>query len=349
MKKVSIIVPVYNVEKELSRCLDSLVNQTFQDIEILVINDGSPDNSQAIIDEYVNKYPNLIKSFIKENGGLSNTRNYGIRHASGEYVTFIDSDDTVNHSYVETLYNAIVATGADMATCGYKVLVEGIGVVHDSIADSGFGNENILTYEGDSIIRETLLQKKIRNFTGTRLCKKNLIPTFPENVAYEDIITTTELALNVSKVVCVNESLYDYRIRQDSLSTTITVSNLNDFADAIRKRYELIREHCPHVQKYNMYAFIQSTIAISARDVLLTEPFSGVKQKVDENIKIIKEYTSDAKQKEELFELLSDFEKACIYLMKSDKTMYYYMLIEKRRLRKEKENQENEAKKKNNQ
>ena len=90
--KVSIIVPVYNVEQYLGKCLDSLVNQTLQEIEILVVNDGSPDNSQRIIDDYVRRYPNKVRSFTKENGGLSDARNYGMQYATGKYVAFLDSD-----------------------------------------------------------------------------------------------------------------------------------------------------------------------------------------------------------------------------------------------------------------
>ena len=94
--KVSVIVPVYNVEKYIDKCLDSLVNQTLKDIEIIVVNDGSPDNSQKIIDKYVKKYPNKVKSFIKENGGQGSARNLGMEYAKGEYISFVDSDDWID-------------------------------------------------------------------------------------------------------------------------------------------------------------------------------------------------------------------------------------------------------------
>src|SRR5574344_2022066 len=103
MIKVSVIVPVYNVEKYLPKCLDSLVNQTLQDIEIIVVNDGTKDNSQKIIDKYAKKYKN-IKSYIKENGGLSDARNYGVAKANGEYISFIDSDDYIDKKMLEKMY-----------------------------------------------------------------------------------------------------------------------------------------------------------------------------------------------------------------------------------------------------
>ena len=106
MKQVSIIVPVYNVEKYLRKCLDSLVNQTLKDIEIIVVNDGSPDNSQDIINEYVKKYPKIIKSFIVKNGGQGSARNFAIKEAKGEYILYVDSDDYIDLDMAETLYNA---------------------------------------------------------------------------------------------------------------------------------------------------------------------------------------------------------------------------------------------------
>ena len=96
MPKVSIIIPVYNVEKYIATCLDSLVNQTLKDIEVIVVNDGSPDNSQDIIDEYVKKYPKIVKSYIKENGGQGSARNFGLKKATVEYIGYVDSDDYVS-------------------------------------------------------------------------------------------------------------------------------------------------------------------------------------------------------------------------------------------------------------
>lgn len=107
MPKISIIVPVYNTEKYLKKCLDSLINQTFKDIEIVIINDGSTDNSEKIIKEYEQKYSDKIKSYKKENGGLSSARNYGISKANGEYIAFVDSDDYVDLEVFDKLKEEI--------------------------------------------------------------------------------------------------------------------------------------------------------------------------------------------------------------------------------------------------
>lgn len=105
MVKVSIIVPVYNVEKYLKKCLNSLVNQTLDDIEIIVVNDESPDNSQRIIDEFEKKYPSKIKTITKKNGGQGSARNEGLKVATGEYIGYVDSDDYISNTMFEKMYN----------------------------------------------------------------------------------------------------------------------------------------------------------------------------------------------------------------------------------------------------
>ena len=122
MKTVSIIVPVWNVEKYLARCLESLVKQTLDDIEILIINDGSPDNSQQIIDKYVSEYPTKIRAFLQKNSGCASARNLGIKYATAKYIGFVDSDDWVAENMFELLYNCAELNNSEVVTCGtYKV------------------------------------------------------------------------------------------------------------------------------------------------------------------------------------------------------------------------------------
>ena len=119
--KVSIIVPVYNVYEKIEKCLKSLINQTLTDIEIIVVNDGSLDNSQIIIDEYANK-DKRIKSFIKKNGGLSDARNYGLNNAIGEYIMFVDSDDYIDINACEKLYNEAIKDNLDISLNKYFLI-----------------------------------------------------------------------------------------------------------------------------------------------------------------------------------------------------------------------------------
>ena len=115
MKSVSVIVPVYNVEKYLARCLDSLLGQTQPDIEILVVNDGSTDTSGRIVDEYAQKYPDRIRAFHMENEGVSAARNRGVAEAEGKYLTFVDSDDYVTVDYLELMVEAAEKNHSDLA------------------------------------------------------------------------------------------------------------------------------------------------------------------------------------------------------------------------------------------
>ena len=122
--KISVIVPIYNVENYLEKCLNSLVNQTLPEIEILVINDGSTDNSQKIIDVFQNKFPQKIKAFAKENGGLSDARNFGIDRAIGKFIAFVDSDDYVSATMMEEMYGLAKKNEAEIVICNLQKVDE---------------------------------------------------------------------------------------------------------------------------------------------------------------------------------------------------------------------------------
>lgn len=117
MIKVSVIIPVYNVEKFIDKCLNSVVNQTLKEIEIIVVNDSSPDNSQKIIDKYVKMYPKKVRSFIKENGGVSTARNFGLDKATGEYISFVDSDDYIDKDMLKKMYELAKKEDSDVVIC----------------------------------------------------------------------------------------------------------------------------------------------------------------------------------------------------------------------------------------
>ena len=119
MPKISIIVPVYNVEKYINKCLKTLTQQTLQDIEIIIVNDGSLDKSVDIIEKYVKENSSKIKYYEKENGGLSSSRNYGLEYATGEYIAFLDSDDYVETNMYEEMYNLAKQENADMVECDF--------------------------------------------------------------------------------------------------------------------------------------------------------------------------------------------------------------------------------------
>ena len=225
MAKVSVIVPVYNVEKYIKKCLDSLVNQTLEDIEIIVVNDGSPDNSQKIIDRYVKKYPKKVKSYIKENGGLGSARNYGLTKATGEYIAFVDSDDYVDLEMYEKLYNIAKQKDIDIVTTTKNYRVENDLCIIDKFyrVNSDDNLKNFIINEAGScnkIVKKTIIDKN--NFM------------FFENHFYEDIAVTPALALYTKKVEIVDESFYYYVNRSGSIMNQVKYNKrLEDIFDSL--------------------------------------------------------------------------------------------------------------------
>lgn len=203
--KLSIIMPVYNAEKYLEKCLDSLVSQTLDDYEIVLINDGSKDGSQKIIESYVNQYPELIRAVTVENGGQGRARNIGMEMARGDYLGFADSDDWVAPEMFEKLYTAAVEADADMAVC-------------DTVQCFDDGSEVYLPMSRFESAME------ITTAVWNKLFKKALIEDvrFPEGLWYEDAEFVIKAVLGCKKIARVSEGLYFYRCGQLS-----TMNNKN--------------------------------------------------------------------------------------------------------------------------
>ncbi len=250
MKKVSIIVPVYNVEKYLAKCLDSLVNQTFKDIEILVINDGSPDNSQTIIDVYQKKYPTLITSFIKENGGLASARNLGLENAHGSYVVFVDSDDWVDKQMIEKLYNKVTETDSDITVCGAYGVIDGENHLLETFKQysSDMNKNYIISCAGacwQIIKREIFVSHNLH---------------FLENHYYEDIAIIPSLGLFANKISYLNDNLYYYLMRSGSIMRRQQYSKkLEDIFDSMEHLSQIYKKENEY-DKYYMeleYLYIE--------------------------------------------------------------------------------------------
>lgn len=215
MVKLSIIVPVYNVEAYLDKCLKSLVNQLLDNIEVIVINDGSPDHSQKIIDRYIKKYPKIIKSKTIPNGGVGNARNVGLSMASGEYVAFLDSDDYVHKDTYIKLYDRAKETNADMVACGYYNVHN--DVLTEKHVDDGelFGN-NIKNHP--ELIRESL------PFCWAYIYRKKMLDKydlcFTKHKIFEDLLFVYKCYKHANKIEKVYEPLVYYVDRTDGTSVT---------------------------------------------------------------------------------------------------------------------------------
>ena len=242
--KISVIVPVYNVEKYIGKCLDSLVNQTLEDIEIIIVNDGSPDNSQKIINKYVKKYPQKVKSFIKENGGQGSARNYGLKHAKGEYVAYVDSDDWVELDMFEKMYNLAKKDKSDIVICGNKVVSMDNKIIKVESATT-FNHTDLNIIFGKMAVWNKIYNRKV--LINARV-------SFRNKVWYEDIDFTMKMLLNDHKISFINEPLYNYLLRPGS---TMNNSNINKNLEILDAFDETIR-HFKKIDNYdNIYDKIE--------------------------------------------------------------------------------------------
>ena len=208
MPKVSVIVPVYNVEDYIEKCLESLVNQTLQDIEIIIVNDGSTDNSEKIIEKYLNQYDNKIKYLKKLNGGLSDARNYGMKYATGEYIAFLDSDDYVDVTIYEKMYSKAIEENCDFVECDFIWKYD-----KKEVKDNGYiykDKHEMLVYARvvawNKLIKRELLQKT------------NI--EFPKGLRYEDVEFFYKLLPYINKFGFVKEYLVYYTQRSGSIAKT---------------------------------------------------------------------------------------------------------------------------------
>lgn len=220
--KISVIVPVYNVENYLAKCLDSLVNQTYQNIEILVVNDGSKDNSEQIIQEYAQKYPEKIKSFTKENGGLSDARNFGIDCATGDYLGFVDSDDYVALTMFEEMIGLAEKHEAKMVICNIQK-VDQNGKVTQKLTQIPNMPEKIDLENNFSVFSD------LSYFACNKLFKKELFSgkRFKKGAHFEDIQLIPQLLLECKIIAQTQNFHYQYLERTDSITKTHTERGLD--------------------------------------------------------------------------------------------------------------------------
>ena len=207
MPKVSLIIPVYNVENYIEKCLDSVINQTLKDMEIIIVNDGSKDSSKQKIEKYLKKYP-TIKYLEKENGGLSDARNYGMPYATGEYVAFLDSDDYVEKTIYEEMYNLGKKENADMVECDFvweypNKKREDIGEIYNTKKE--------MIEKGHVVAWNKLIKREILEKTNIK---------FPVGLRYEDMEFFYKLVPYINKVSFVKKCMVHYVQREDSIANT---------------------------------------------------------------------------------------------------------------------------------
>lgn len=220
--RVSIIVPVYNVENYLTKCLDSLVNQSCQNIEILVVDDGSKDKSAEIIKSFALKYPEKIKAFTKENGGLSDARNFGIERATGDYIGFVDSDDYVTETMFEEMLLLAEKHQAKMVICNIQKVDEN-GQITQKLTQLPNMQEKINLEDHFSVFSD------ISYFACNKLFRKELFKhkRFKKGVHFEDIQLIPQFLLECEIIAQTQSFHYQYLERTDSITKTHTEKGLD--------------------------------------------------------------------------------------------------------------------------
>lgn len=241
---VSIIVPVYMVEKYLSRCVDSLLNQAYTNIEIILVDDGSTDGCPSICDEYQENYER-VSVIHKSNGGLSDARNKGIEASKGDYISFIDSDDYVHPEMIRKMVDLLESEEADIAVCNYYWISEDDEIPKDD------DEYKITIIEGDC--HRLLFEKtEIAAIACNKLYKKRIFDSirFPEGKYHEDEYVIHHILGASTKVVCTNERLYYYIKRESSITGQISTKRISDSLGAFEDRMDYYECN----QLYDYYA-----------------------------------------------------------------------------------------------
>ena len=255
--KVSICVPIYNMEKYLSECLDSLVNQTLKDIEIVCVNDESKDKSLDILNEYSKKYSN-IKVISQKNTGLGGARNTGLKNASGEYVGFVDADDFVEKDMYQKLYDAAIKEKAEISMCNLKFYPPDVKTKktiwfkeYKGIVDGEFLNKN--TQPWNKIVSKDLIKR-----TNFEFYEKNGDGMF------------VLLMIQANGIVSINDKLYNYRVGHSSMSTNYKLDNFIISINSAHKQIEelsktnLVGQYKEYFEYRLIYSLIQG-LAIAAK------------------------------------------------------------------------------------
>ncbi|MBD7913312.1 glycosyltransferase family 2 protein [Clostridium cibarium] len=229
---ISIIIPVYKVEEYLRRCINSVLKQTYKNLEVILVDDGSPDRSGEICDEFA-ALDNRIKVIHKKNGGLSDARNAGIDICEGEYIAFIDSDDWVHDKYIENLYKLLKKTNSDISVCNF------IKTAKDKV-DIYISNEEIYEYTKIEALEQFVDKFYVQMVIACgKLYKRNLFREirFPVGRLHEDEFITYKVIFKAKKIVLTTAQLYYYWQREDSImGSGFSLKGRLDALDAFEER-----------------------------------------------------------------------------------------------------------------
>lgn len=250
---ISVIVPIYKVEKYLKKCVESILEQTYSNLDIILVDDGSPDNCGDIIEEF-RKKNEKIRTIHQKNGGLSDARNSGIKIAKGKYIVCIDSDDWIEKNMIEVLYKDIINTNSDISVCEFVEEDD----LQNILSTKKYNNE-IIEFNSKEALKSLIKQDILTNHAWNKLYKASLFEgiEYPKGQLMEDVSTTYKLFEKANKIVYQNTSLYHYIQRGTSILGNITEKRINDqeFAFFDRNKYlmEKYSEFKEIIELDNMY------------------------------------------------------------------------------------------------
>ena len=241
---VSVIVPVYNVEQYLPKCIESISSQTYKNLEILLIDDGSTDSSGKICDD-VAKENKAIKVLHTQNRGISSTRNLGIKHSSADYICFIDSDDYVLKDYVSYLKDLLFNSNADMAISAHTIRYASGKSIY-----KGIGESETKSFDSRQVLKEILIDRILDISVWGKLYKKSLFNEvkFPDGEKFEEPATMYKVIENTNKIICGGKSNYIYQIRPQSITTEGTFYGKLELITHTKKMCADITEKFPSLK-----------------------------------------------------------------------------------------------------
>ena len=287
--KVSVIVPVYNVESYLDKCLTSLVKQTLQEIEIIVVNDGSKDNSEKIIEKYLKKYPEKIKYIKKANGGLSSARNEGLKYASGEYIGFVDSDDYVSLNTFNLMYKKAKEKNFDLVVCNLNYVHETKTKMVSAGLDKDLENE-------DEVKKNIVF---LYPAVWNKLYKKEILDSlkFKEGIWYEDVEFNFRVYPRVKSIGYVDKPLIQYVQRESSISKTID-KRLFNYIDNFNGLIRYYQDNNLYNKYYFEleYSYVRYLYATFIKQLSYTNDKELFKEGVKEAIKNVQEHFPNYKK-----------------------------------------------------
>ena len=245
---ISVIVPVYKVEPYLRQCVESILNQTYSDLEVLLIDDGSPDRCGEICDDYKKK-DSRVRVFHTENRGVSAARNLGLREAKGDLIGFVDSDDWIEADMYEVLYTVLNGTEADVSMCG---------VFDEYPTETEERRYKDTVYVGREAVI-ALLNETICAYVWNKLYRRKLLRSivFPEGKIYEDVIFMDQVMYQAGKIAVTSFMGYHYFYHQGSIIQKYTANSLLDFAEAHLSGFFFYQECSPELFKGEYSLFLQ--------------------------------------------------------------------------------------------